>query len=140
MKVCDECGDKHYAKGKCKLHYRMPSQLNPKPIKKTGTPIGSFVMTKNPTPIPKVSSKEKKRQVAYNALRKEFMKQFPMCQVQLSGCLGTSTDIHHLYFGADRYGHFLDSSSWKTTCRHCHHLIHDVLSSKELITLGLRLK
>lgn len=34
MKSCDECGDKHYAKGKCKLHYKMPSQLNPKPIKK----------------------------------------------------------------------------------------------------------
>ena len=32
MKVCDECGGKHYAKGKCQFHYRMPSQLNPKPI------------------------------------------------------------------------------------------------------------
>lgn len=33
MKVCDECGGKHYAKGKCRIHYKMPSQLNPKPIK-----------------------------------------------------------------------------------------------------------
>lgn len=26
------CGGEHYAKGKCKIHYKMPSQLNPKPI------------------------------------------------------------------------------------------------------------
>lgn len=43
MKVCTVCGEKHYARGLCKVHYRMPSQLNPKPIKR-GMPVGDFQM------------------------------------------------------------------------------------------------
>lgn len=147
MKICDECGGNHYAKGKCRLHYKMPSQINPNPIKK-GQPIGDYIMTSNkasqsikkPKPINKVSDKEKKRQVAYSALKKEYMKQYPECQVRLEGCTHKAIDIHHLYFGADRYGHFLDSSSWKSTCRSCHNRIHDELSGEQLIELGLRLK
>lgn len=57
MKVCDECGDKHYAKGKCKLHYRMPSQINPKPIKKTPTVIGDYTMTKKTVKVKPKSDK-----------------------------------------------------------------------------------
>lgn len=32
-KTCSVCGGAHYAKNKCKIHYKMPSQLNPKSIK-----------------------------------------------------------------------------------------------------------
>lgn len=39
MKTCDECGGAHHAKGKCKKHYRMPSQLNPKPLKRVKVKI-----------------------------------------------------------------------------------------------------
>lgn len=90
--------------------------------------------------INKVSSKEQKRQAAYLVLRKEYMKQYPECQVRLPECSHIAVDIHHLYFGADRYGHFLDSTSWKSTCRSCHSTIHDKLSNEQLIELGLRLK
>lgn len=31
-KKCSVCGGVHYAKGFCKFHYKMPSQLKPKPI------------------------------------------------------------------------------------------------------------
>lgn len=36
-KGCDfeGCEGEHHAKGKCKLHYKMPSQLNPKPISRS---------------------------------------------------------------------------------------------------------
>jgi len=32
MKTCKTCGADHYAKGFCRAHYKMPSQINPKPI------------------------------------------------------------------------------------------------------------
>lgn len=112
------------------------------------TPIGTYSMTSNkalqltkkPKPINKLSDKEKKRQVAYMALKKEYMKQYPECQVRLEGCMVKAIDIHHLFFGADRYGHFLDSTSWKSTCRSCHNRIHDEFSSEQLIEMGLRKK
>lgn len=43
MKTCNECNNKHYAKGKCKFHYKMPSQINPISLNR-GTPIGNFYM------------------------------------------------------------------------------------------------
>jgi len=91
-------------------------------------------------PISKLSDKEKKRQALYSVLKKEFMKTHGSCEVKLIGCLGKATDVHHLYFGADRYGHFLDSTTWKSTCRNCHSTIHDKLSNEQLLKLGLRLK
>lgn len=119
-------------------HFGFQCASQRKPIKKTGTPIGSFTMTKRQQPISKVSSKEKKRQVAYNTLRKEFMKQFPVCQVKFDGCSHKSTDVHHTFMGADRSKYFLDSSTWVSICRFCHTHLHSKLSTEELINLGLR--
>lgn len=105
------------------------------------TPSNKAVGTvKKPKPISKLSDKEKKRQVAYMALKKEHMKRYPLCQAHLIGCLGVSTDIHHLFMGADRLKYFLDTTTWKTVCRNCHSTIHDKLSNEKLIELGLRLK
>lgn len=126
--VCSHCGA---------INQHFSFQCFKKPSKEP-TPIGDYTMTKKPTPIPKVSSKEKKRQVAYNALRKEFMKQFPVCQVKLGGCDHKSTDVHHTFMGADRSKYFLDSSTWVSTCRVCHTALHSKLSTEELIELGLR--
>ena len=95
---------------------------------------------KPPAPINKVSDKKKEQDKEYKILRLKFLLQNPYCQVKLPGCLINSTDIHHLFFGADRSSHYIDDKTWKSTCRYCHHMIHDVLSNEELIELGLRLK
>lgn len=129
-------------------HHSFQCHTQRKPIKKKGTPIVSFVMTKNDAsksikkskPIPKLSDKEKKRQAAYSVLKKEFMKTRLICQVKLPGCTGNAVDVHHLFSGADRYKYFLDSTTWLSTCRFCHHIVHNELSSEELIELGLRKK
>lgn len=43
MKTCKTCGGDHHAKGYCKIHYRMPSQLNPKPIKRSAIKPKSLI-------------------------------------------------------------------------------------------------
>ncbi len=127
-KVCDECFGKHYARGKCARHYKMPSQLNPKPIARTTTPIA------------KVSKKREKLDKVYSVICIQFKKLRPYCEAKLPGCQQTTSDVHHKFFGADRDKYYLDITTWCPVCPHCHHLIHDVLSSDELIAIGLRLK
>lgn len=126
-KLCDECGNKHYAKGKCKIHYRMPSQMNPKPFK-----------VKEQKQIPKVGDKRKKLDIAYYTLRKQFLKNNNHCQAGLTDCLNEATDIHHLYSGKNRSKYYLDSTTWIVVCRSCHNKIHSNISSEELIKLGLK--
>lgn len=130
--LCKECASKQpiQVKNTYKVISNKPKQTSLKPLK----------VIKLRKAINKVSSKEQKRQAAYLVLRKEYMKQYPECQVRLPECSHVAVDIHHLHFGADRYGHFLDSTSWKSTCRHCHSTLHDKLSNEQLIELGLRLK
>lgn len=124
-KICDECGDKHYAKGKCKQHYKMPSQLNPKPIRK-GTSIGNYTMInkaitapKKSKAIPKVSQKQLDRLKAYKKVRDAFMKEHEYCQAQLEGiCLGKATDTHH---SKGKVGDLLtDVRYFVALCRACH--------------------
>lgn len=117
--TCRHCGaiDSHYS-------------FNCYKRSKTPTPIGDYTMTKKPTPIPKVSSKEKKRQVAYNALRKEFMKQFPVCQFK--ECKRPSEHAHHI---RGRIGEMLlDTTEWMAVCAEHHLYIHE--NDKECRELG----
>lgn len=114
MKTCDECGGKHYAKGFCKLHYRMPSQINPKPIK-SNKPLQS---TKTINPIPKQSDKEKKRQGLYTAVRKVYLLSHPNCEAQLEGCTLKATEIHHQ---KGRIGDLLNNMNFFIAlCHSCH--------------------
>lgn len=86
--------------------------------------------TKTAKPINKVSSKEKKRQVAYMALRKEFMKQYPECMFK--DCHRPSTECHHI---RGRVGELLlDTTEWMAVCTEHHHYIHQ--NDKECRELG----
>lgn len=131
--VCKHCGA-------IDSHFSFQCATKRKPIKQSTTSNKPLQSTTTIKPIPKQSSKEKKRQAAYSVLRKEFMKSRITCEVKLPGCTGISSEVHHLFMGSDRYKYFLDDSTYIAICRHCHHVVHTELSSEELIELGLRLK
>jgi hypothetical protein len=104
-RACNECGDTYFAKGKCRLHYRMPSQLNPKPIAKAVKPISQ------------VSSKQAKLNRAYMVIRNEYMKGHEVCEAKLPGCTYHATDLHHKN---GRGSNLLDATTYIALCRSCH--------------------
>lgn len=88
-------------------------------------------------PINKVSDKQDKLNKAYLVLRKQFLKDHPVCQycnstsVKPDYCCKIATDIHHM---GGRGKYFLDTSTWMSTCREHHTWIHD--HDKEARELG----
>jgi len=131
--ICKHCGATN-------SHFSFQCATQRKPIAKKVNLNKPVQSTKTIKPIPKQSDKEKKRQAAYSVLKKEFMKSHKYCEAKLPGCVSIAIDVHHPYFGADRYKYFLDDSTYIAICRSCHHVVHDELSSEELIELGLRKK
>ena len=128
-KICSSCNqEKILWKSTPKLckdcYFRMPEN------KRT--------IEKKPYVIPKQSEKRSKENRLYNAKRILYLTTHKECEAGLQGCDGQATDIHHLRWGADRSKYFLDETTFCAVCRACHHQIHDVLSTEELIKLGLR--
>ena len=74
--------------------------------------------------IPLVSSKKKKKDTEYLKLRERFLKENPICQVSVAGCMNGSTDVHHTYAGSNRDAFYLVQSTWLSVCRNCHDWIH----------------
>ena len=102
---CDECDRDHYAKGKCRVHYRMPSQLAPK---QSAKPV---------KPIAKVSTKQAKLNRVYKVIRDQYMKMHPVCEARLPGCSYHATDLHHKQ---GRGEFLLDMRTYAALCRSCH--------------------
>jgi hypothetical protein len=98
-----------------------------KPIKKSTTPIANE------------SDNRKRENKVYQPAAKQFVKDNSECQLKLEGCVGVSTAVHHLYSGASRSKYFLVQSTWRATCWHCHHIVHDVMSMEQAIAAGLKL-
>jgi hypothetical protein len=74
-------------------------------------------------PIPKVSEKQKKLNLEYSKLRKEFLSlpENQICPVTKQ----QTTDVHHTFCGKDRQKYFLDTSTWLAVSREGHIWIHD---------------
>ena len=75
--------------------------------------------------IPRVSKKRQRKDRVYSKLRKEFLLNNPVCQIQFKGCTYESTEVHHTYAGSEREQYYLDTNTWKATCRNCHNIIHN---------------
>jgi hypothetical protein len=90
-------------------------------------------------PIAKISKKMAGKLMEYAKLKRQFMKEHPICECGLPECdKSLSFDVHHTYSGMDRSRHFLDVSTWKAVARKCHTIIHSKLSTEEMIKYGLR--
>lgn len=68
----------------------------------------------------KVSDKKKKDDKAYSTLRQVFLFGRPICELSLQGCLGRSTDVHHIYRRGENY---LNIKTWMALCRSCHEYV-----------------
>lgn len=129
-KVCDVCAGKHYAKGKCAIHYKMPSQLNPKPIQRTAikAPAKNVILlggTWQPvkTAIKKVSDRRAAELRIYAKLCPQFKKDNPVCQAKLGGCTGRTVDVHHMRGKENK--RLNEVKYFLAVCRSCHDIIGD---------------
>lgn len=122
-KTCQICGGKHYAKGFCAVHYTMPSQLNPKPIKRTEIKKSVTISTMLRKPIKKESTKRAKENREYNKLALSFKLDNPFCHAGLSGCTTMTTEVHHT---KGRTGSLLTNVMYfLAVCRNCHDWIEN---------------
>lgn len=77
--------------------------------------------------IPKRSDKKKKEDSEYTKLRKEFLKEYPLCQCSLKGpCNQKSETIHHTSISAKNY---LNTETWLAVSLD-HHIIIENLGAE----------
>lgn len=124
---CITCNDgtlKPITAKRCNLHY-WQYRASLKPPKEALKQV----------PIPKVSDKMSKLLTAQGALKKVWIKQNPICKVQVK-CSGDPTqDIHHM---RGRIGEDLNNTMyWLPVCRACHIFLGD--NHKEAIERGFSL-
>ena len=114
MKTCKspKCSYNVFSKGYCKYHWNIEYG---KPIKK-------------------ISDKQSEILKEFKPKRDKYMKENPICEAQLEGCLNASTDLHHIA-AKDSRELWLDEENFMALCRHCHNFCK--LQPKEAMRLGL---
>ena len=85
-------------------------------------------------PIVKVSEKKQEKLKPYAVLRRNYLKENPVCELHLQGCTGNSEEIHHI---SKDESNFLNIKTWKATCRPCHDRCERILSAVKRRELGL---
>jgi len=132
LKICSSC------QKECYLWKSNPKQCKECSLKQA-TPIGNYKITtkssdikpvEKRTPINKKSDKQKKIDAAYSVLRKQFMKDHPLCMFK--NCISISTECHHIRGRGKDY--MLDSREWMAVCKPHHDYIH--ANDKESRELG----
>lgn len=69
------------------------------------------------TPIKKVSDNRKELNKEYYKDAKLFIKENPLCQLQMNGCTKKAQHVHHV---KGRIGKLLmEKKYWKASCDHC---------------------
>lgn len=84
--------------------------------------------------IAKVSEKKADKLKPYAVLRRNYLKENPVCELFLPGCEGESSEIHHCSMSELD---FLEVSTWKAACSSCHRYCETQLSAEERRRLGL---
>lgn len=101
-----------------------PFSPDPKPEKQPKKP--KQFLKRSQKHIPKASDKRKEKLKEYKPLRLSYLLAHPKCEIRLIGCEGKAVEIHHCSM-SDK--DFLNTSSWKAACRHCHDQTERVLSA-----------
>ena len=84
-------------------------------------------------PIRKMSPKKAKEVPQYSKLKKEFLEEKMICELNMTGCFKLATQIHHCS-KSDK--NFLNKETWKRSCAWCHPLVED-MPAEERRGLGL---
>lgn len=82
---------------------------------------------KKPVRLQKFSEKKAEKQLPFAVLRRKYLNENPVCEVHLEGCLGVSSEIHHITFSADDY---LNVATFKAVCSPCHRRLEDLPAIK----------
>lgn len=93
-----------------------------------------YTLKKSEKKISPVSKKKAKVIKLYTVIRSEFLNNHPSCEIMLIGCLGVSTEIHHVSMS---HIDFTNPATFKSTCRHCHVIVETVLSAADRRKKGL---
>jgi len=105
--------------GKCFYHFMHPSTDNK-------------VVEKKPKAPNKLSGKRKEQMAEYLKEAIKWKKEHPKCEINLPGCKGNTSDVHHTRGKEGK--RLLDKTHWKAACRHCHTIITE--KSSEAIKQG----
>lgn len=100
--------------------------------KEVGLPKNALKVAKRQKPIPKFSGKMLQNLKIYSVLRKDFLKDNPICQCGRNGCKRKATDVHHRK-GRGIYLNVVEF--WLAVARVCHTWINE--HPKEAMELGL---
>ena len=134
LKICSSCQKECYL-------WKSSPKLCRECAMKSATQVGNYKLTtksissdikpvEKRTPINKKSDKQKKIDAAYSVLRKQFMKDHPLCMFK--NCISISTECHHIRGRGKDY--MLDSREWMAVCKPHHDYIH--ANDKESRELG----
>lgn len=78
--------------------------------------------------IAKFSEKKADKLKPYAVLRRNYLKENPVCEMFLPGCDGESVEIHHKSLSELDY---LEVSTWMAVCRNCHAVCETQMSAIE---------
>ena len=71
--------------------------------------------------IKTVSPKKAKQDREYTKLRKQFLVDHPKCEIEWDDkCAKKANQVHHV---KRRGKNYLNVSTWKASCRHCHEMV-----------------
>jgi hypothetical protein len=82
--------------------------------------------------IKQASKKRAKQNRQYTPRKKKFLEEHPMCEMQMEGCTGIATELHHA--AGRENARLLDVEDFKSACHSCHRKATD--NSREAIADG----
>lgn len=111
----------------CESHRKLSADEKKLKIEKPLT-----VLRRSGKPKP-VSEKRKTEMKDYATLRKDYLKENPVCEANLRVCTGNATEVHHR---AKRGKNYLNKETFMSICHECHVMIETVLSAEDRRNMG----
>lgn len=93
---------------------------------------GHVGLKPNKTQIIKLSEKKVLEGRLYSIKHKQYMAVHERCEINTPGCTSVAVEIHHTAYRTGT--NYLDTNTWKATCRACHQWVH--ANPKEARELG----
>jgi hypothetical protein len=91
------------------------------------------LLKRSQKPINPYSKKRQSINREYSALRKQFLKEGDLCELNTPDCTGLATCIHHV---RGRTLHFLNTDTWKRSCTPCNNWVE--ANHKQAADMGLK--
>lgn len=106
----------------CESHRKLSADEKKLKIEK---PLTGLRRSGKPKPV---SEKRKTEMNDYATLRRDYLKENPVCEANLRECTGVATEVHHK---AKRGANYLNVETFMAVCKECHILIEQKMSAEE---------